>query len=266
MGEKEIQQRTIVTLTTDFGSRDYYVPLLKGSILSKVPDVNLVDLTHEIGNYDITRAAFIFKNAWHHFPEGTIHLLTVNDSPEQPSFVIFEHENHFFLGPDNGIFSLVFDPVPTEIFRLPAKNGTFFDLKDIFSHAISHVCQSRGLYNIGEPLESLVTRISFQPVLGPSHIRGAVIHVDNYDNVITNISRALFEKISGGREFMLTFKGHAPITTICQHYHDVPIGEVLCLFNSADHLEVAINMGNAAGLLGFDLEDTIQIDFLDADD
>ena len=263
MGELENQQRTIVTLTTDLGRQDYYLPLLKGNILSKNPDVNLVDLTHEIGNYDIVRAAFIFKNAWHHFPDGTIHLLTVNDRAEMPSFIVFEHQSHFFIGPDNGIFSLVFDTIPAEIFRLPVQNGTFFELKDIFSHVISHVCTSRGLYNIGEPQESMVTRISFQPVLGPAHIRGSVIHIDNFDNVITNIHKTLFDKIGQGRDFRLSFKGHEPIEVVSEHYHDVPIGEVLCLFNSANHLEIAINMGNAAGLLGFDLEDTIQIDFLD---
>ncbi len=265
MGEKDTQQRTIATLTTDFGRRDYYLPLLKGSILSKNPEINLIDLTHEIGNYDIIRAAFIFKNAWHHFPAGTIHLLLVNDRPEPSSFIVFEHENHFFIGPDNGIFSLVFDAVPAEIFLLPVENVTFFELKDIFSHAISHICSSRGLYSIGEPLDTMVTRISFQPVLGPSHIRGSVIHIDNFENVVTNINKSLFEKIGQGRDFRLTFKGHDPIFKISQHYHDVPIGEVLCLFNSADHLEIAIHMGNAAGLLGFDLEDTIQIDFLNAE-
>lgn len=93
-----------------------------------------------------------------------------------------------------------------------------------------------------------------------------MIHIDNYDNVITNISRELFDRIGYNRSFKLTFKGHDPILRICEHYYDVPIGEILCLFNSADHLEVAINMGNAAGLLGFDLEDTIQIEFLDAEE
>lgn len=263
MGDTTKQQHTIVTLTTDFGWQDYYLALIKGGLLGQNPTLNLVDLTHQIENYDIVRASFIFKNAWHHFPQGTIHILTVNDSNGPSSFLAMEKDGHFFIGPDNGIFSLIFEEVPKEIYRLPAENGSNFELKDIFSRAVSHISEGRGLYSIGERQENLLTRISFQPVTGASHIRGAVIHIDNYDNVITNISRELFNKIGHSRPFRLTFKGHDPILKICEHYYDVPIGEILCLFNSADHLEVAINMGNAAGLLGFDLEDTIQIEFLD---
>jgi S-adenosylmethionine hydrolase len=262
MGEIENQQNTIVTLTTDFGRQDYYLALLKGVMLCENPQLNIVDITHEIKNYDIIRAAFIFKNAWKYFPKETIHVLSVNDySSGLPSFIAIKHEGHYFLGPDNGIFSLVFDVVPEEIYKLPAQKDSNFELKDIFSLAIGHISAGHGLYNIGEQQESMLTRINFQPVTGPDHIRGAVIHIDNYDNVITNIGKALFEKVGLNRPFSLTFKGHSPISKMSSHYHDVPIGEELCMFNSADHLEVAINMGNAAGLLGFDLEDTVQIDF-----
>lgn len=262
MGELPNLHNKIVTLTTDFGRQDYYLALLKGALLSNNPEINIVDITHEIKNYDIVRAAFIFKNAWKHFPEGSIHLVNVNDSTREPSYITFEKNGHFFIGPDNGLFSLVFRERPEKIYRLIPQNGQNFDANDIFSAAISHISTSGGLYNIGEVLDSWLSRISFQPVTGPNHIRGAVIHIDNYDNVITNIDKALFEKIGKGREFKLTFKGHDPILKISEFYHQAPIGEVLCLFNSADHLEVAINLGNAAGLLGFDIEDTVQIDFL----
>jgi S-adenosyl-L-methionine hydrolase (adenosine-forming) len=99
-----------------------------------------------------------------------------------------------------------------------------------------------------------------QPVISQNQIRGSVIHIDNYDNVILNITRDLFQKISKNRPFQLYFKRHDPITQLSNYYNDVPIGETLCLFNS-DYLEIAINMGKAAELLGLKIEDTVQINF-----
>jgi hypothetical protein len=113
---------------------------------------------------------------------------------------------------------------------------------------------------LGNPARDILQRITFQPVIAPSQIRGAVIYVDNYDNVVSNITRDLFEKVGRGRPFQLFFKRHDPILRLSKHYNDVPIGETLCLFNS-DYLEVSINMGKAAELFGLKIEDTIQINF-----
>ena len=114
---------------------------------------------------------------------------------------------------------------------------------------------------LGNPAKDILQRITFQPVIAPSQIRGAVIYIDNYDNVVSNVTRDLFEKVGRGRPFQLYFKRHDPILSLSKHYNDVPIGETLCLFNS-DYLEVAINMGKAAELFGLKIEDTIQIDFI----
>lgn len=255
---------SLITLTSDFGWKDYYLALLKGAMLSKQPHLNIVDITHEIQNYDIVRAAFIFKNAWAAFPRGTIHVLSVNDlNDETTRFVLIQHDGHYFIGPNNGVFSLVFDNKPIKIYQLPAIEKTPFTLKDIFAEAVDHIVKGLPIEEIGEPIDSLLTRITFQPITGQAQIRGAIIHVDNYENAITNITKDIFDKIGQNRPFKLSFKGHDPISTISQHYHDVPVGETLCLFNSADHLEIAINMGSASGLLSMGLEDTVQLDFLD---
>ena len=107
----------------------------------------------------------------------------------------------------------------------------------------------------------MVQRITFQPVISPNRIRGAVIYIDQYENVISNISRELFERIGKNREFELYFKRHDPILKLSRNYFDVAVGETLCLINSAEYLELAINMGKASSMLGLKLEDTIQIDF-----
>lgn len=262
MEKTDRDKQTIVTITSDFGWQDYYLALLKGAMLRGNAHLNIVDITHEIKNYDIVRAAFIFKNSWVAFPKGSIHILSVNDLAGT-KYVLIKHNGHYFIGPDNGVFSLVFEEKPIVVYQLILPEEGTFVLNDIFAKAVEQIVFNLALEDIGEPIESLLTRISFQPIMGQSQIRGAVIHVDNYDNAITNIRKETFDKIAKNRPFKLSFKGHESISVLSKYYHDVPVGETLCLFNSANHLEVAINMGSAAGLLGFDLEDTVQIDFLE---
>lgn len=253
---------TIVTLTSDFGNQDYYAAILKGAMLQQHKSLQFVDITHNVKNYDIVQAAFIFKNAWQSFPEGTIHVVSVNDfDSEKKAFLAIKHAGHYFIGPDNGLFWLTFEQMPAEVYELPTVAQSDFSLKEIFADAVKHITTQKNFAKIGMKREEIVQRIALQPVTGHGQIRGSVIHIDNYDNVIVNISRELFEKIGAGRSFSLYFKRHDPITKLCEYYHDVPVGEVLCLFNSANRLEIAINMGRAATLLGLNVEDVVQIDF-----
>lgn len=255
----------IVTITSDLGLKDYYLAAIKGSLLSKIPDLTIVDITHNIESHDIVQAAFIFKNAWKNFPEGSIHLLSVkNFYGKKRRFIAFEAEGQFFVGPDNGIFSLVFDEMSNnkhyEI-SLPDDSGSF-PIKDLFTEVVEKLSQDADLQKIGTMIEDMVRRITFQPVITASEIKGSVIHIDSYENVIVNISKTLFEKIGQGRAFELYFKRHDPIIRLNNNYSEVPIGEALCLFNYSGLLEIAINMGKASSLLGLKIEDTVQINFL----
>ena len=251
----------VVTLTTDFGWQDHYLPTIKGAILSKNDRLNLVDITHQVKPYDIVQAAFIFKNTWNSFPSGTIHLISVNDYAGDTGFVAIRHEGHFFIGPDNGVFSLIFPETPKDVYRLETPSSTPFPLKEIYATAIGHIANGFPFNEIGFPAERMMQRITFQPVIAPSQIKGSVIYVDNYENVIVNITRERFEQVGRNRPFSLYFKRNDPITRLCTHYNDVAIGETLCLFNSVDYLEIAVNMGKAASLLGLSVEEGIQIDF-----
>lgn len=257
---------SLVTLTSDFGQGDYYLPLIKGAILSQHNQVQLVDITHEIGSYDIVQAAFIFRNAWRSFPAGAIHLISVNDYYQENSrYLAIRHEGHYFIGPDNGIFTLIFDKPDIQAFELNTPESAPFPLHLVYARAIGHIAGGQEFSKIGRPVEALVQRITFQPVVQPSAIRGSVIHIDRFQNAILNINRELFDRIGAGRSFQLYFKRHEPIAQLSLHYHEVPIGEVLCLFNSAGYLEIAINMGRAAELLGLKVEDTVQIEFKTVD-
>lgn len=252
----------IVTLTSDFGTTDYYAAIIKGAILSKDATINIVDITHNIKNYDIVQGAFVLKNAYRHFPKGTIHLLSVNNFySQQNTFVALRHDGHYFIGPDNGIFSLMFEQLEADIYELDYPQKSDFPLKQLYAAAVGHIVSRKPFNEIGFPLSSITRRITLQPVISRNMIRGSIIHVDKYENAIVNISRTLFDRVHRGRRFMLYFKRHEPLTRLSWHYYDVPVGETLCLFNSANYLEIAINMGKASSLLGLRLDDTVQIDF-----
>ncbi len=256
----------IVTLTTDYGQRDYYVAMLKGAILRNQPNVTIVDISHEIPCFDIVQAAFVFRNARPSFPPGTIHLLSVSDQPgEAGRMLLTKWEEHYIVGPDNGLFSLIFDRIPSPIYAMPLAENSRFPVKNAFADAVSHFADQRPLDVLLEPAGEIVQRITLQPVIGRSRIQGTVIYIDRYGNAITNIPRSLFEKVGQERRFQVFFKRHDPIGNLHRHYHEVPVGEPLCLFNSAGLLEIALNMGNAGSLLGLSLDDAVQIDFLDGE-
>lgn len=253
----------IVTITSDFGLTDYYAAMLKGAILSKNEQVNIVDISHNVKNYDIVQAAFVLKNAYTSFPEGTIHIISINNFyAKHKSFLAIRENGHYFIGPDNGLFSLLFDQKPESIYELDYIEKSTFPLKEVFANAVGHITSGKPFNEIGLPIEAIEERISIQPIVSKNQIKGSIIHIDNYENVIVNIDRELFERVQNKRKYAISFKRNKPITKIRKQYYDVPVGEPLSLFNSADYLEIAINMGKAASMLGLNMEDTVQIDFL----
>jgi len=252
----------IVTLTTDFGLNDYYVAVLKGTLLQQYPDLQIIDIAHTIKSFDIVQGAFVLKNAWQSFPKGSIHIVGVNNySGNEMTLLAIRHQGHFFVGPDNGIFSLLFDKQPEEVYALKLTDNSSFPLTEVFANVVKHIAGNGDFKEIGQPVEEIVQRITLQPVISPLQIRGTVIHIDAYENVVVNISKELFEQIRNKRKFALFFKRNDPIIKLSVYYHDVPVGEPLCLFNSTNYLEIAINMGKASSMLGLNLGDAVQIDF-----
>ena len=158
---------------------------------------------------------------------------------------------------------MLFDEIPENVYQLEFKNRGPFPLKKVIAKAVGHITNDFPFNEIGLPAGDLEQRITFQPVISPSQIRGSVIYVDNYENVIVNISRKLFEQTWKERGYKIYFRRNDPISKINLNYYDVPIGETLCRFNSASLLEIAINMGKASSMLGLKVEDTVQIDFED---
>ncbi|MBL7775475.1 MAG: SAM-dependent chlorinase/fluorinase [Saprospiraceae bacterium] len=258
-----MESAPVITLTTDFGHRDYYAGALKGALLRACPFVQVVDISHAIAAYDIVEAAFVVRNAFPEFPDGAIHLIGVNCVYDRDyRFVAVRHQEHFFVAPDNGVLSLLFDQLPeADIRTLPVAGNSHFPVKHAFVEAAAHLGSRQPFEHLGIPGAPLLQRISLQPVITATRIRGTVIHIDTFENVIVNIRRDTFETAAKGRPFSLFFKRNDPINRLSGNYSDVLVGEPLCLFNSAGYLEIAVNLGRAASLLGLKVEDVVELVF-----
>jgi S-adenosyl-L-methionine hydrolase (adenosine-forming) len=263
----------IITLTTDLGLKDFYVSAVKGAIYSQFPEANVVDITHLVPPFDILQASFIVKNAYKNFPKGTVHIIGVNAEPTDKNVhVALYADGHYFIGSDNGIFSLLFDKKPDQIVELNLMSDSdhfIFPTKNLFVKAACHIARGGTLEVIGTAKENVFERSLFRNVPEESVIKGIVIYIDNYENVFTNISKESFKETGKGRPFTIFLKrylntdGDYVIQQISNTYQDVPDGEKLALFSTTGEMEIAINKGNAASLLGLRLGDTIRIEFHD---
>jgi S-adenosylmethionine hydrolase len=258
----------IITLTTDLGLKDHYVGVVKGTILKQCPSANIVDITHEIPPFNLLQAAFTLKNCYLDFPEGTIHIIGVNpDNNSEVNHLALEFNGHYFIGSDNGIFSLIFDEKPSRIFELNIiSNEEYFTFptKEIFCKAACHIANGGTLELIGKPTTEILERTLFRAVSVGDIIKGMVIHIDHYGNIITNIEQTFFKAFRANRDFVIEFRdGNYDINRFSNSYSDVAEGEKLALFSSSRLMEIAINKGNASKLLGIKNLDTIRIRFND---
>ena len=255
----------IITLTTDLGHKDFYQAALKGSIISQFPTARLIDISHEIPPFDIQYAAFVLKNAYPYFPEKTVHLVGIDSVFNQDTrYLALKHNGHYFVGADNGIFSLILDGAPEEAVELNIIQDLkylHFPLTDIFAKAACVLAKGGVLTDIGDPVTTIVDRTLVQPVVEKDSLRGSVVFIDSFGNVISNINKELFNKVQRSRNFVLYFRRNETIDQMSWHYNDVPEGEKLCLFGISDYLEIAINKGNASGLLGLNKGDIIRVEF-----
>ena len=255
----------IITLTTDLGYKDIYQAALKGSIYKLLPTANIVDITNSVAAYNIQQAAFILKNSFYYFPDATVHLIGIDTVfNTETRYLAINYKNHYFVGADNGIFSLMFDTVPEEIVEINIMQDLkflHFPLADIFVKAACHLAEGGKMDEIGISVTDIEKKMNLQPIVEKNLIKGAVIYIDSFQNVITNITKEFFSAVQQGRQFTLSFKRNETINHLSWHYNEVPEGEKLCLFGISDHLEIAINKGNASGLLGLNLGDSVIIDF-----
>jgi len=255
----------IITLTSDWGDSDYYSAAVKGSIYRQMPDAKIIDITHKIPVFQIAQAAYVIKNTFPDFPDGTVHIIGVNteESIEEPHTVAY-YRKQYFIGADNGVFSLLFDEAPETVVELDIVQETesfTFSSRDRFARAAVHLAKGGKIEELGAARKEIKKLFLPSPGRDNERLRGLIVHIDNYQNLITNISRSLLEEFVKKRPFKIQIRGDE-IRKISDSYDDVQQGRTLALFSAAGLLEIAMNQGTAASLLGLKVGDAVIVELL----
>lgn len=254
----------VITLTTDWSKNDYYIGAVKGNIYSKLEQVNVVDITHNIKPFNIFQAAFILKNCYKFYPESTVHIIGLKtEAFADQKYVIAQCNNQFFLGTDNGIFSLLFkDDDPVKYYTINDIKETSFPSLDIFSNVACQLIQGEKIEKLGSEYDSIIRRVPLRATIEENVVTGSIVYIDSFQNAITNISKDLFDRVGNGKPFKIYVQSnHYVISKINKTYQETSVGELLAIFNSLNLLEIAINGGNAAELLNLDTNSSVRIKF-----
>jgi S-adenosyl-L-methionine hydrolase (adenosine-forming) len=245
---------SLLTLTSDIGQQDFLVAAVKGQLLQSNAAFNIIDITHHLSPFNYPQAAYVCRNAIKNFPAGCFHLVLVNLFDEKPEHMLLaEHNGHFIGCADNGLLTMILEEVPQKVVALvldkTQQKNTLY-CTTIFANAFMQLIAGKAIEEIGDTAVSIQVKNPLKPMLGNNWIEGQIIFIDNFENVIVNITKEEFEEQRKGRSFKIVFKRDEVIDKVSETYADVTEGEKLALFNSAGYLEIAINKGNAAGLFG----------------
>jgi S-adenosylmethionine hydrolase len=256
----------IITLTTDFGTSDLYVGVMKGVILSINPQAQIVDITHAVPPQEVHAAAFLVDSAYGYFPTGTIHLIVVDPGVgSQRRAVACQTEHGGFVCPDNGLLSAIlrdevcYRAVAVEnlAYCLPQISNTFHG-RDIFAPVAAHLSQGVPLDDLGQPIDDLVRFPIPAPQMTDSEIIGHVLWVDRFGNLITNISDETLKSFDIQSGFVIKV-GSMTLDRLNRSYAESEVGELLAIIGSFGCLEISINQGSAANTLGLKQGDAITI-------
>jgi hypothetical protein len=253
----------IITFMSDFGHRDHYVAAVKSKIFSINPNIKVVDISHSIERFNIPHAAYVLRSIYKDFPKGTVHLVSVNaPNNAQDKLLAVKFEEHYFVGVDNGLFSLLSDkpimPIAVELNRDTMSN--IFPERTVLANAAVSLASGMAIYNMGKQVPAIKQMLNRKVKVNKNILIGQVIHVDSYGNLITNISQELFYNTCSERNFEILFARES-INKISATYDYTDHGDVLALFNSNQLLELAISLGNASELLGLTYDSPVRIVF-----
>lgn len=252
----------LVTFLSDFGDTDYYVPAVKAKMLSINPQLQIVDISHGIAAFDLEHAAFLLRATFREFPKGTVHLVGINTTGSATTgYLGIKLEDHIFIGPNNGLFSLLADYDPGIIVQfadIHLKDSTF-PTRDILAPIAAKVASGAAIHDFGGPSTQFKKLMPRQVKATREQLIGHVVRVDRYGNLVTNIRREVFEKLNPGK-FTIQF-GREKISHLQTGYDQVEGGEPFLFFNSLDVLEIGINHGHGGNLLGLKRDSVIYINF-----
>jgi len=279
---------SIITLTTDYGLKDHFVGALKGKILSEFADAKIIDISHDIDPFNTAEASYAIGAGYSSFPKGTVHLIGVDlERNKENQHIAIEWNDHFFICADNGILSMLTQKIlPQKMFIINIHDRFPTDATDldVFVKVACHLAKGGLLNVIGKEIKAIKEITELQPVvdIDGNSIKGYVIYIDHFGNVVTNISKKIFMETAKGRPYEIEInKGlrqdKANIKNIWPKYSDIAVsekypvkdyeGQKLAIFNEAGFLEIAIfrsnpnTVGSASSLLGLNYRDTVSIVF-----
>jgi S-adenosylmethionine hydrolase len=252
--------RTIIAITTDLGTKDYYLAALKGTILKRCSEVQWVDVNCHIKPFDIRQAAFHLQGVFPYFPENTIHLAHILPGFEKARILFLSYHGQYVVTFDNGLVSLLPNEFLKEVYALKPELVQKTDL--FFSQSIAlvvnHLAAQKPLREIGDIITDYQQKKMPQPTISQSGLKGMVVAIDGFGNVITNIHKSIFEDFVGNKRFQIAIH-HVRIKEISTDYKSVVEGDLLALFNSNGYLEIAIRQGKASSLLGIEVDNAVWV-------
>lgn len=274
---------SIITLTTDYGNKDYSVSELKAKIYNEITDVRIVDISHNISPFNLTEAAYIIKSAYRHFPKGSIHIIGIeSDLTPENAHIAMKFDDNYFIGADNGIFSMIIGDFKADSMveiNIHKNYNNTITANDVFVKIATHISRDGKLEVIGKKIDLIKEIKDIKPVVSNDNnqIIGSVIYIDNYGNVVTNITQNIFDKIAKSRPFTI-YARNVKFDKIFNNYSDaidysIPKdkreedGKKIALFNNLGYLELSIyksnpsTVGSASTLFGLGYRDQISIHF-----
>ena len=274
---------SIITLTTDFGIKDHFLGSVKGALHQNIPEVKIVDISNNISPFNIIEAAYIIENSYKNFPKNSIHIIGVDSelTPEKKHLAVYLDE-HYFICSDNGILSLLFNKIkPEKIIEISIYNNfvTSFPVLDVFVKVAAHIYRGGNIDLVGNKTEKVIDVHEINPILNQkkNEITGHVIYIDNYENVVINITKDVFKKFGKSRPYVINARNYQ-FKKIYKNYSDAikfdikkefrkEEGKKIALFNKSDYLELSIYKSNpelsggASSLFGLKYRDVVTISF-----
>jgi hypothetical protein len=244
----------VITLITDFGLQDGYVGVMKGVIAKINPSVNIIDISNNIEPQDIFQAAYALYSSYAYFPKGTIHVVVVDPGVGSKRKVLcLKTKDYLFIAPDNGVLSFIAareeSPSIREITNkklfLPEISDTFHG-RDIFAPTAAHLSKGFSYKDLGKRVSKIKEIDLPKPIRSPGGVlKGEIIYVDGFGNLITNINRDMIGRLREKSENLVIVVGRRKLNKISNSYADVGVGDVVAIFGSSGYLEISVNHGSA---------------------
>jgi hypothetical protein len=258
--------QALITLLTDFGTKDFFVASLKGVILSINPEATIIDLTHDLPDFNLRATAFVLWACYRFFPGGTIFLTVVDPGVGSERRILLARTNrHFFIAPDNGLLSLVLDKEKAEIYEVNGKNYFITERRSSFE-ARDKMAPVAAWLSLGIPLSELARPVSSyekldcpEPQVRNKEIQGVIVYQDKFGNLITNINQPLIVRFLNSNQSsnLVLLAGKKKISEMASTYALASTEKPFFMINSLGLLEIAVYQKSAAEVLGLSPGDSV---------